>query len=306
MNQRMRISGRSEASARYFFDRVLRGKGVASMEAMEAPMNVVVTINRNYMRPLCVMLRSLLDAHTGRFIDVYILHTELTGEDIGFIRGTLGEGGYALHPVSVSQDFLQDAPVTFHFSREMYFRIFAAGLLPNALSRALYLDPDMVVLRDLSPLYDMELADRFFAAAWSINVAAEITHKLRLQMPVESRYFNSGVLLMNLSLLRLEQDVGAALSFIEQNRAKLVLPDQDTLNALYGSRTALLDPLVYNLDMRYFGLLSAAKLQRFNLETVRRQTAIVHYCGKNKPWDEHYRAPQGVFYREAEERTFNR
>ncbi len=269
-------------------------------------MNVVVTINRNYMRPLCVMLRSLLDAHARRFIDVYILHTELTEEDISFLRGTLGEGGYALHPVAVSRDFLKDAPVTFHFSREMYFRIFAAGLLPGDLPRALYLDPDMVILRDLSPLYDMALEDRFFAAAWSINVAAEIAHKLRLQMPVESRYFNSGVLLMNLTLLRGEQDVEAALSYIEQNRAKLVLPDQDALNALYGGRTALIDPLVYNLDMRYYGLLSAARLQRFNLETVRRQTAIVHYCGKNKPWDEHYRAPQGVFYREAEARTFHR
>lgn len=269
-------------------------------------MNIVVTINRKYLRPLCVMLRSFLDAHPHRTVDIYILHTELTHEDIAFIEETLGAGGYALHAVPVSRDFLKDAPVTFHFSREMYFRIFAAGLLPEEAPRALYLDPDMVILRDLSAMYDMDMGDRFFAAARSINTVAELAYKVRLHMPTESRYFNSGVLLMNLGLLRQRQNVAEALAYIEQNRSRLVLPDQDALNALYHRDTALLDPLIYNLDMRYFALLSATSLQKFDIDYVRSHTAIVHYCGKNKPWNEQYRAPQGVFYREAEARTFTR
>ena len=269
-------------------------------------MNIVVTINRNYLRPLCVMLRSLVDAHPHRPADIYILHTELKEEDIAFIEETLGNGGYTLHAVTVSRDFLKDAPVTFHFSREMYFRIFAAGLLPEAVERALYLDPDMVILRDLSPMYDMHMEDRFFAAARSINTVAEMSYKMRLHMPAESRYFNSGVLLMNLKLLRQRQDVQEVMNYIEQNKSRLILPDQDALNALYNRYTALLDPLVYNLDMRYFTLLCATSLLKFDLEYVRSHTAIVHYCGKNKPWNEQYHAPQGIFYREAEARTFGR
>ena len=31
-------------------------------------MNIVVSLNANYLRPLCVMLRSLLDAETARHV----------------------------------------------------------------------------------------------------------------------------------------------------------------------------------------------------------------------------------------------
>ena len=55
---------------------------------------------------------------------------------------------------------------------------------------------------------------------------------------------------MNLKELRATQDLEAPLRYIEENREKLILPDQDVLNALYHDRTILLDPMVYNFDAR--------------------------------------------------------
>ena len=132
-------------------------------------MNIVVSLNANYLRPLCVMLRSLLDANPGEEADVYVLHASLSPEAFSFARSVLPDGRLRLFDVRVPEDFMADAPVLFHFPKEMYYRIFSARLLPQTLGRALYLDPDMVINRPLAPLYGMELGEHFFAAARSVN-----------------------------------------------------------------------------------------------------------------------------------------
>ncbi len=259
-------------------------------------MNIVVTLNANYIKPLCVMLRSLLDAHPGQHITVYVIHTELTDDSFSFVRDTLGDSRLRLHSVRVTADFLADWPVTFHFSKEMYYRIFAAKLLPDDVSRALYLDPDMVILSSLEALYHMDMGNAYFAAARSINHVSEALFKRRLHMGKDTHYFNSGVLLMNLDLLRREQNEQDVCSFIDQHMNKLVLPDQDILNALYADRTIMLDPIRYNFDVRYYPMLHALSFGKISVETIPESTCIIHYCGKNKPWHEDYRGECGVFY----------
>ena len=267
-------------------------------------MNIVVTLNANYVRPLCVMLYSLLSAHPDREIDVYIIHSSLEPAHLAIIGDTLIATSLCLHDVHVAEDFLCDAPVTFHFSKEMYYRIFAAALLPESAGRALYLDPDMIILSPLDSLYEMDMGDSLFAAARSINKVSEITFKVRLKMPYDSGYFNSGVLLMNLEALRREQNPEEVLRYIAEHRHRLVLPDQDALNALYHSRTLLLDPLRYNFDARYYSLLHTASGGQISLENMPAQTCVIHYCGKQKPWHADYSGEIGVFYRLYAAKTF--
>lgn len=267
-------------------------------------MNIVVSLNANYLKPLCVMLCSLLDANPGGKVDVYVLHASLTPEDFAFVRAALSDTRLSLFDVRVPEAFMADAPVLFHFPKEMYYRIFSVQLLPASLGRALYLDPDMVVNRPLAPLYRMEMGSNFFAAARAINTITQKEYKPRLNMPEESEYFNSGVLLMNLSELRESQNCDEAMAFISSHREKLILPDQDVLNALYYDRTILLDPHIYNFDARYFNTVKVATLGKVDLKWVRENTAIIHYCGKGKPWHEYYLGELGVFYREVAAKVF--
>ncbi|MBQ7885858.1 MAG: glycosyltransferase family 8 protein [Clostridia bacterium] len=267
-------------------------------------MNIVATLNANYIKPLCVMLRSLLDTHPEHPIAVYIIHTELKEDDFSFVRDKLGDSHLSLHSVRVAADFLADWPVTFHFSKEMYYRIFAAKLLPPDVSRALYLDPDMVILSSLDELYHMDMGNAYFAAARSINHVSEALFKKRLHMGKDTHYFNSGVLLMNLDLLRREQNEQDVYSFIDQHLNKLVLPDQGILNALYADRTIFLDSIRYNFDVRYYPALHALSFGKVSIEMISESTCIVHYCGKHKPWHEDYRGECGVFYTMTYKKVF--
>ncbi len=251
-------------------------------------MNIVVSLNANYLRPLCVMLRSLLDANPGEEADVYVLQACLSREAFSFARSALPDGRLRLFDVRVPEDFMADAPVLFHFPKEMYYRIFSARLLPQTLGRALYLDPDMVINRPLAPLYGMELGEHFFAAARSVNPVSQVEYKLRLDMPEESEYFNSGVLLMNLDALRAGQDCDEVTEFIRAHREKLILPDQDVLNAHCEGRVTYL-PYDWNVMIdcanriaNVFSHAPAAVFDAFN--DSRGHEKIVHYAGFEKPW----------------------
>ena len=94
------------------------------------------------------------------------------------------------------------------------------------------------------------------------------------------------------------------LRYISEHRERLVLPDQDALNALYHDRTILVDPIRYNFDARYYNTLHVVSGGQVSLEQMPRSTCIVHYCGKKKPWHDTYHGEIGVFYRLFAAKTF--
>ena len=120
-------------------------------------------------------------------------------------------------------------------------------------------------------------------------------------MDKDSAYINSGVMLMNLALLRKEQDLNEVFNYIKRYKNRLLLPDQDVLSGLYGSKTKTVDSLVYNISDRYLALYNLDPenwRQKIDLNWVRENTVIIHYCGRNKPWKDNYLGILDVFYKE--------
>lgn len=175
----------------------------------------------------------------------------------------------------------------------MYFRIFAAKYLPESLDRILYLDPDIVVLGSVKELYETQLDGYYYAAASHVNEVMRMINKIRLGMDDEGPYINSGVMLMNLDLLRSSQSEEEVYNYISENEKLLILPDQDVLSGLYSDKIYPLEPLRYNMTERLM------VYHMMTPENVRNISAIVHYIGRNKPWKDSYIGKLGVFYEEA-------
>ncbi len=262
-------------------------------------MNILVTLDENYIPRLNVMLFTLIRSNPGYSFDVYLLHSGIRESALRSTEEVLGGAG-RLIPTEARGLDLDGAPTTSRYTKEIYFRIFAARFLPDTLDRVLYLDPDLVVAGSLAELYNMPMENYFFAAASHTGALLQRMNSLRLDMDEASPYINSGVMLMNLELLRREQNYEDVFDFIERHRNLLVLPDQDIISGLYGSRIYSLDPFRYNMTERLF-LLHAPFERGFDLDWVRKNSLIIHYCGRNKPWKENYLGELDVFYREAEE-----
>ena len=265
------------------------------------PYHILVTLDRNYLKVLSVMLYSLSQSDPEGVYTVYVVNNTLTEEDFASLSALLPRT--ELVNVQVPEDLLQNAPVSDRYPTEMYYRLFAARYLPQQLERILYLDPDLVVLHILRSLYQIDFDGKLFAAASHIESRTfRELNRRRLHLSEHAKYLNSGVMMMNLALLRKESPQ-TIIDYIQSHKATLLLPDQDVLNALYADRTVPLDPLVYNLGEKYLRLknLHLPPAEKLTLDWVRSNTAIVHYYGRNKPWKEHYRGSLGIFYHEWEQ-----
>lgn len=259
-------------------------------------MDILVTIDRNYLRPLSVMLKSLAIHHSAGRLRVFVLHRTLLAEDFDRLSQVVAQPNLELVNIQAGKSLLADAPTSDRYPLEMYDRIFAARYLPQDLERVLYLDPDLVVTGSLTDLWALELEDNWFAAASHVAKGLERLNAIRLRSEYPGPYINSGVLLMNLSVLRAQQQLQPVLDYVKERGHALLLPDQDVISALYGDRILRLNPYRYNMTEPL--LLGAAVIPRSELDLnwVREHSCIIHYCGRNKPWKENYLGELDCFY----------
>ena len=267
----------------------------------QTKLNLLITLDSHYLYQAKVMLSSLLYTNPNCSVSLYILHNSLTRSDIADLKTVLDPARCTVFPIVVNDPMLEHAPVTRRYPVEMYYRIFAARYLPEELDRILYLDPDIVVRKSIVPLYTLPLGNCYFAAASHVKTPIRKLNELRLGGISMDIYINSGVLLIHLDLLRKEQKDEEVFAYIQKHKNTLLLPDQDIISGLYGSRILALEPYRYNMSEKMFFMRPEAEAF-MNLDWVREHSAIIHYCGKNKPWKEKYIGSLGIFYYEAEQR----
>ena len=128
-------------------------------------MNILVTLDKNYLPPLTTMLMSLLINHPGESFGIYLVSDNLTEENLDGISALCRRFDSALHLIRVENEWFVDAPTLRYYSRAMYYRLLAAELLPKEMKRVLYLDPDMLIINSIRPLYETELGDCLYAAS---------------------------------------------------------------------------------------------------------------------------------------------
>ena len=165
---------------------------------MEA-MRILVTLDEAYLPPLQVLLTSLHVNHPGEGMEICLLHDGIPAGPLRAVERQCALFGFSLRPVEVDGAVFASAPVTRQYPQAMYYRLLAPHLLPEGLDRALYLDPDTLVINSLRPLWDLDLAGHLFAAA-SHTGKTELVHNLnQVRLKTDREYFNSGVLLMDLT-----------------------------------------------------------------------------------------------------------
>lgn len=259
---------------------------------------ILTTLDKNYLPQLQVLLCSLHVNNPADSFSLWLLHSDIEKKEFSGLRSQCERYGYSFFPVQVDYELFQDAPVTRQYpNKEMYYRLLAPFLLPGEIKRILYLDPDILVINPLRPLWETDMEGRLFAAAahtWKTELVNSV-NKLRLGTGQD--YYNSGVLLMDLKAGRQDIFPKEVYNFVEQHRRELLLPDQDILNVLYGERILPLEDVLWNYDARNYSSYVLRSGGLWDMEWVMEHTAILHFCGREKPWKPNYRRRFGVLYR---------
>ena len=186
----------------------------------------------------------------------------------------------------------------------VWYRTALAETLAD-VDRVLYLDSDLLVLDSLEPLWETELGDNLVGAVTNVFPDRELAGRHCEALGIEpSRYFNSGVLLLDLAGMRTERSSERIRDFARRHAERIVFPDQDALNGALGERRLALDP-------RWNLLLGAEHhpgevpgTERQAIEAAIAHPAIRHFEGAaNKPWRRSAPAWARELWRQHRDRT---
>lgn len=259
--------------------------------------SIALICDDNYVMPTIVTLQSVKDSYKGgKSIDVYICTFGLTPNNCDKLL-RLSSG---LFNVEIKTCKLQD------FGRYLdrinqKTHVTPTSLikfeLPNILRDVdvlLYLDSDIIVKGNLEELFNIDISNKYLAAApeiWSNLNKYWANNDYSLE---NSFYFNSGVLLYNLKRMR-EDNIPEKLWAQKIENSKDVTKktmDQDSLNDVCAKETLIL-PIKWNFNTAFSNknvirldvLNEILKASYLSHEELVEDARILHYVGKeDKPW----------------------
>ena len=262
-------------------------------------MNLLFVIDDAYVEQLKVVLYSIVQQMPKQAFQVFLMQQVLLKKQ-SEIKRFVENLGMTYHPIVVGEDTFASAPTTDRYPQTIYYRLLAHEFLPEEVDKVLYLDADLICLNGFGELYEMEMGEQYYVAA-SHNEDGKLLNyinKLRLKnFEMDSSYFNTGVLLMNLEAIRSHVKREDILNFIKNNRNRLILPDQDVLNGLYADKVIPIPDEVYNYDARYSLIYQIKSQGKWNLNWVIDQTVFLHFAGRDKPWNQNYLGRYSALYK---------
>ena len=246
-------------------------------------MNLLFSIDDRFWRQMLTVLNSIRLNSQSCQIDVYVIQSQKLAHTKE-IKQICELWGMHYHPIVIKDEEFDQAPVTDRYPKTIYYPLLAHQYLPKQLHRILYLDADVLCINDIGPLYDTDLDGCLYASAihTGLTGTTEVINKIRLQNFDADGYYNSGVLLMNLDLIRQRVHAEDIYEYIREH--VLLLPDQDVLNALYGKDIKTVPDQLYNFDARKGQTYETISFGEWTLDWVIKHTVILHYCGRHKPW----------------------
>ena len=185
--------------------------------------------------------------------------------------------------------------------------VFEPELLGDVTGNLVHFDIDVLFNADISPLFELDLGDRLFAAVYEYGkvkgkVESVIWDRGILPESVE-RYFNTGVLVMNVAKCREERTAERIVEWYRDHYAVADRIEQDAYNALFWDRVAPL-PVAWNFHDRNmkgyakWNLEDRYWLGNPPLECLDAALApkILHFWGPKKPWKKSHRPYRRLYH----------
>jgi len=270
---------------------------------------IILASSAYYAPYMAITIQSIItQATVGNNYDIIVLNREISIEDKDKIAQLAAQStNVNIRYIDIASK-LADLHYNYRegYAPESFYRV----LLPYLLShydKVLYLDSDVIVLKDVAELYQTDI-EGFLAGAVrdpdGIKCYFQNYHNRQLymdqvlQLSDPTDYFQSGVMLMNLAEFRkqytLEELVKRACD------PEIIWGDQDVLNILCRGRVKYLDPSWNTIVDGYGGRVRDVRewapdwIYEGYME-ARKEPKIVHYAGV-QPWKDPKVDMNGFFW----------
>lgn len=270
--------------------------------------HLVLAADDGYARALAAAGRSAVATLSpDRRLCIHVLDVGISQANRAAVVRSLAGDRVEVAWVEGVRERVADLPSIWWFTQAIHARLLIPDLLTREVERAVYLDCDVIVERDLGELFDTAMADD--AAVMAVpDVQAPLVGSYagvplwhERGLPPGRWNFNSGVMLMDLDVWRRDGIGEAAVACMRAAPEGVVVLDQHALNIAASGRIGALDPR-WNQQAELFwdsGYDQSLPYSREQVEDVRHDPWIVHFSNKVKPWhngDPHPLAARWTYY----------
>lgn len=224
---------------------------------------VVLAANAAYSDQVLTTIKSIV-CH-NRFIKFYVINSDFPTEWFVSMRKKLAKLDCQIVNARVSASLVSNFKTDISYT--VFLRYFVADFVEE--DKALYLDCDIVVTRDLSSLFETELGDAPLAAVKDLGG----------QVYFHQHIFNAGFLLINNALWKQENIRQRLIELTNEWHDKVPSGDQSILNMLFENRWMEL-PFAYNCITLH------TTFSDYEPEKGL-YPPVIHYLTERKPWKEY-------------------
>ncbi|MBL0690155.1 MAG: glycosyltransferase family 8 protein [Alphaproteobacteria bacterium] len=265
---------------------------------------IVLATDNNYSKYMSVAIESIIkNSTTDNNYDFIILDGGIKETVWTKIKGQFkGLNNFSLRRIDMSKYInLIEKDLFFesrHIKTSAYYRLFIPNIL-KYYKKCLYLDIDIIVKKDISELYNIELKNNVIGACEAkelvflrkTNVKLDKYLREKLKLSTKDKYFNSGVLSINIEKMK---DYSFSFFSLLKELKNPRYHDQDILNSVFNGKVKFLDSR-WNVEWHIVNMNYISKLTYLCLETRKHNKKIIeegsffviHYIGGVKPWHKH-------------------
>ncbi len=254
--------------------------------------NIILVADKNVEVGVHVTLFSLLKRSSYEYHNIYVITTKENGISENRLKKSLAKFDTSCSYSIIKFDNSIFATLKgLHGNTFIYSKLALAKLIN--VNYALYLDVDVVVNIDIREL------DQYFKLLHKYLIMANIEttkhnslekklFKNILKQNNES-YYNTGVMLVNLNLWRVNNLFDSFLSFANEFHSLCSTADQTVFNAVVDNN------LIYNLPKEF-----NFRVEYNTMKIKLKDEAIFHFYGRPKHWDllAEYVHPQYYIFKE--------
>ncbi|MDJ1482396.1 glycosyltransferase family 8 protein [Cytophagaceae bacterium YF14B1] len=253
------------------------------MKTGDESIHIVTTLDSNYIQHCGVMLSSLFLNNPHYSFTIWLIIDFEDNRELKKLSKFIKSRNHLLKIIKIGGDQVRHFQTVHHITTATYYRLLIPDLVDLTLKRILYLDVDIIVKQDIFSLWSIPLDTNVITAVTEHG----FNRHSELRLNKDAKYFNAGVLLINLEKWREKEITKKILAFLEKEHQNLTMLEQDALNIILADDWKEIS-LSWNLTTNAFGLQlhSLDPLIQKEIEESIKLPNIIHYTGSSKPW--HY------------------
>ena len=211
---------------------------------------LVAATDNFYAILLAALLKSIEVNHiSGEPIAFYIIDDGISEKNKQMLIGSVSSEMFTLYWLKTKDVVPKDVKIPTDksaFPITTYLRLFAPYVIPASATKMIYLDVDMILMKDISELWKIDLQGHLFAAAQDLCeiVGSDwggIPNYKALGIDPASKYFNAGLLMLDPIQWRAKDVSNKVIKAINDNMDSVNFADQYGLNVVLHNQWLELD-----------------------------------------------------------------